>query len=256
MIQQATNPNQSMINCKGCQKEIHSEATTCPTCGISQRSRSYKNKNVAGFLAFLLGGLGVHRFYLGQWWGIFYLLTIWTFIPMLIALIEAVYFWIRDVKKWDRKHNEGKQAGQSEKTNIAVFIIIGVVCAFTGIVFIGILAAIALPAYHDYTLRVQVTQAFTESAPTKTKVVDFYVNNSVLPTSNAELGLENPHVLDSGHGIIVNDDGSFFITLENKDSNINDKNVLMAPYIDSGTVQWDCTGGDLEVKYRPSICRK
>ena len=49
-----------------------------------------KNRYVAALLAFFLGGLGVHKFYLGKWTGIFYLALCWTYIPSIIALVEAI----------------------------------------------------------------------------------------------------------------------------------------------------------------------
>ena len=50
-----------------------------------------KSKIVAGVLALLLGGLGIHKFYLGQSGkGILYLLLCWTYIPGILALIEGI----------------------------------------------------------------------------------------------------------------------------------------------------------------------
>ncbi|MEA2500143.1 MAG: hypothetical protein QOD01_254 [Actinomycetota bacterium] len=52
-----------------------------------------KDRTTAGILAILLGGLGVHKFYLGQTlMGFIYLLFCWTFIPELVALIEGIIF--------------------------------------------------------------------------------------------------------------------------------------------------------------------
>lgn len=51
----------------------------------------YKNKIVAGILAILLGGIGVHKFYLGQAGkGILYLIFCWTYIPAIISFIEGL----------------------------------------------------------------------------------------------------------------------------------------------------------------------
>lgn len=48
---------------------------------------------MAVVLALLLGGIGAHKFYLGRvGWGIIYLLFCWTFIPSLIAFIEAIIY--------------------------------------------------------------------------------------------------------------------------------------------------------------------
>lgn len=51
---------------------------------------SKKNPTTAVVLALLLGGLGAHKFYLGQTgMGILYLLFCWTYIPTIVAFIEA-----------------------------------------------------------------------------------------------------------------------------------------------------------------------
>ena len=50
-----------------------------------------KNKIVAAILALLLGGLGIHKFYLGQnGKGILYLLLCWTYVPSILAFIEGI----------------------------------------------------------------------------------------------------------------------------------------------------------------------
>lgn len=49
-----------------------------------------KNRYTAAALAFFLGGLGAHKFYLGKWTGIFYLIFCWTYVPSIIAFIECI----------------------------------------------------------------------------------------------------------------------------------------------------------------------
>jgi hypothetical protein len=96
-----------MVFCRGCGKEIHETAAACPTCGASQRvAGSGKSKVVAGVLALFLGGLGIHRFYLGQWWGIFYLIFCWTFIPMIVAFVEAIVFFVTDDQSWEAQYGK------------------------------------------------------------------------------------------------------------------------------------------------------
>ena len=65
-----------------------------------------KNKTTAGIFALFFGGLGVHRFYLGQTGkGLLYLLFIWTFIPTIIAMIDGIIFLTQSEEAFDRKYN-------------------------------------------------------------------------------------------------------------------------------------------------------
>ena len=72
--------------------QISEQATNCPKCGhpIKQQGK-LKSKIVFVLLALFVGGLGIHRMYLGNWGlGILYLLFCWTGVPMFIALGEAI----------------------------------------------------------------------------------------------------------------------------------------------------------------------
>ena len=94
-----------MVFCRGCGREIHQSAASCPGCGARQQAaRQGKSKATAGVLALRLGGLGIHRFYLGQWWGIFYLLFVWTFIPSIAAFIEGIVFLCTGDAAWEQKY--------------------------------------------------------------------------------------------------------------------------------------------------------
>lgn len=96
-----------MVFCRGCGKEVHESAPTCPHCGATlapPAQRAAKSKTTAGVLALLLGGIGIHRFYLGQWWGIFYLLFCWTFIPAIAALVEGILFLTASDEEWKAKY--------------------------------------------------------------------------------------------------------------------------------------------------------
>lgn len=62
-----------------------------PPAPPEPRGRSGRNRWVAAGLAAFLGGLGIHRFYLGQSWrGATYFVFCWTFIPALISLFDMV----------------------------------------------------------------------------------------------------------------------------------------------------------------------
>ncbi len=73
---------------------------------MKTNTNDYRSKTVAGLLALFLGGIGIHKFYLGRiGWGIAYILFCWTFIPALVGLIEGLIYFSMDGKDFDFKYN-------------------------------------------------------------------------------------------------------------------------------------------------------
>lgn len=65
-----------------------------------------KSKIVAGLLAIFLGGLGIHKFYLGKiGQGIVYLLFCWTLIPEVIGFIEGIVYLCSNDENFQLKHH-------------------------------------------------------------------------------------------------------------------------------------------------------
>lgn len=94
-----------MAFCRGCGKEIHKEAVACPHCGAPQKTVGTKSKTTAALLAFFLGGLGAHKFYLGRiGQGLLYLIFCWTFIPSIIAFIEFIIYLCKSDEEFARKY--------------------------------------------------------------------------------------------------------------------------------------------------------
>ena len=81
--------------CHACGAAIDPRAFVCPKCGIRQRSTSGggRTRISAALFALLLGGLGAHKFYMGQpGLGVLYLVFCWTFIPAVVSLIEGILY--------------------------------------------------------------------------------------------------------------------------------------------------------------------
>jgi len=65
-----------------------------------------RTKGTAAILAFFLGGLGAHKFYLGQWiWGLIYLFFCWTFVPSIIGFLEGILYLLTSEHAFDMKYN-------------------------------------------------------------------------------------------------------------------------------------------------------
>jgi len=70
-----------------------------------------KTKSTAILLCFFCGGIGIHKFYLGQnVAGILYLLFFWTFIPALIAFVDFFTLIFMSDAEFDAKFNQGKSS--------------------------------------------------------------------------------------------------------------------------------------------------
>lgn len=82
--------------CVTCGAQIHAKAEICPKCGVRQpraTSSGGKSRIMAALFGILLGGLGIHKFYLGSTgWGVVYLLFCWTLIPVVVGLIEGIVY--------------------------------------------------------------------------------------------------------------------------------------------------------------------
>ena len=154
-----------MVFCRGCGKEIHETAVSCPHCGCQQTAvmaGNVKSQRVAAVLAAFVGGIGIHRFYLSRpVSGIFYILFCWTGIPGLIALVETFVYAFMSPENWARKYNNGQV---SAPVHIAIRIL---VLIFPVAFVAGIFAAITIPAYQSYVNRARAARSSVQiEAPT------------------------------------------------------------------------------------------
>jgi TM2 domain len=104
---QTLNANQKY--CHACAAILDARAELCPSCGVRQNEPPAggggKSKTTAGIFALLLGGFGVHKFYLGKpVQGILYILFCWTLIPAVIALIEGIIYLTKSDAEFKAKY--------------------------------------------------------------------------------------------------------------------------------------------------------
>lgn len=123
---------------------------------------------------------------------------------------------------------------------------------------VGILAAIALPAYNDYTLRAKLTEAIATAGPLKTTVAEHYVRAGTCPR-NDDAGFSAP---ESYAGRYVSqatvgefDDGTCGIELgieHTGKANLDGKKIWFE--YDPDDASWTCSS-EIEDRYLPVACR-
>ena len=247
----ATNAHQEReYFCYNCGRGIAAGVAYCPYCHAKQVQLNSKDKTTAGLLAFFLGGFGIHRFYLGQWWGVFYLLFWVTWIPSIVSFFEAFVFWFTSRQTWQQKY------GQVPAASTGFKVAIGVAC-FIGFIFIvGILAAVSLPAYQDYTARSKVHAGLPLVNQTRDKVTAVIQEKEFYPNENVLAGLPDNISNEFVSAITLSEDAQMIVEfriphLEKTRQNI----IIWTPVEEDGDITWSCLGGSMPDKYRVPECR-
>jgi type IV pilus assembly protein PilA len=123
------------------------------------------------------------------------------------------------------------------------------------IAILGILAAIAIPAYQDYTIRAKVSEAINLADGAKSAVAEYYISNNAWPSDNAQAGISN--TITSKYVTSVTVAGNGVINARVNSTSVGTNGTLaLVPTAKSGTIDWDCnTQSTIPSKYLPANCR-
>ncbi|ENS6824143.1 pilin [Neisseria gonorrhoeae] len=102
------------------------------------------------------------------------------------------------------------------------------------IAIVGILAAVALPAYQDYTARAQVSEAILLAEGQKSAVTEYYLNNGIWPENNGDAGVASSPTDIKGKYV---------------------KSVTVAKGVVTADGTDGANGTKIETKHLPSTCR-
>lgn len=132
------------------------------------------------------------------------------------------------------------------------------------VAIIGILAAIAIPAYQDYTIRAQVSEGLAITSAAKVAVTEYWQDRGVFPPSAAAAGLPANATDIAGRyvsqvGLTANT-GVLTVTYSSSSPQaandaIDGDTIILTPVTSAGAVNWECSSTTIDANHRPSSCR-
>jgi type IV pilus assembly protein PilA len=127
------------------------------------------------------------------------------------------------------------------------------------VAIIGILAAIAIPAYQDYTIRAQVSEGINLAAGAKAAVTEFTQDRGNFPTNNLNAGIAQPGDISGKYvGTVTVANGLITVNYANDaHALLTGNNLMLSPFTNAGSVEWTCASTDASIQPRhlPAACR-
>ena len=122
------------------------------------------------------------------------------------------------------------------------------------VAIIGILAAIAVPAYQNYTIRARVTEGLNLASAAQLAVNEYSLTNNQLPALATDTQYTAPAATSNVSSIVMGNSGVITI---NYTANAGNGSIILIPTLQAGAgaLVWSCTGGSLPAGYRPAACR-
>jgi type II secretory pathway pseudopilin PulG len=124
------------------------------------------------------------------------------------------------------------------------------------VAMLGVLAAIAIPAYQDYTQRAGISVAQAAGLVVQRKVADFYIAQDQWPESMTDLGYEADKLAgpEGTYEIGIYQDGTIGVMVGTDASGV-ERYLVLAPEVRDGVVTWTCSGQNVPAARLPKECR-
>jgi len=122
------------------------------------------------------------------------------------------------------------------------------------VAIIGILAAIAIPAYQDYTVRTKISEGLSLAGGAKAAVAETFQSTGSWPTSNAAAGLATAGSISGNNVSQVAVGANGVITITYTGAPIGGSTITLRPTDATGSITWACAS-TIADKYLPAQCR-
>ena len=125
------------------------------------------------------------------------------------------------------------------------------------VAIIGILSAMAIPAYQGYSIRAQISEGFVLSGPVTTAVTTFYEQSGTFPADNAAAALEAPDTYSGQYVESISVNGAVISIQYGNNANleISGWSVILTGTGSESSMIWTCkSDGIIPDNYLPSSC--
>ncbi len=126
------------------------------------------------------------------------------------------------------------------------------------VAIIGILAAIAIPAYQDYTIRAQVSEGLNLASGGKTAIAEYHQDTGNWPPDNSAAGLSSPTSIVGKYTTSLTISGAQIRVVYGNQANNNlvgSGDLVLTATALATSVEWTCTDSTIPDKWLPSVCR-
>lgn len=127
------------------------------------------------------------------------------------------------------------------------------------IAILGILMAIAIPAYQDYTVRAKVAEAMNRAGGLKAAVVDYYNSNNAFPSAMSDMGLVDENNPSEFIRLVHINNDYICVHMRNTGEPSIDNSIhpiRLKPTNSDGSITWECGHGNgVSNKFFADACR-
>jgi len=174
------------------------------------------------------------------------------------------YPWLTKRMATALAFRNGREASHPKRHGFAWFLSIfiphlgsgGIVSLMIAVMIIGILAAIAIPAYQDYVVRASVYAGYNTANEVKVKVTDYYIQRNRWPVTMMDIEYPYETLSDpmGKYEIDIYENGLIGVSV-GTDAAGETKYLVLEPAVENQQITWSCYGSNLPEQHLPTDCR-
>jgi hypothetical protein len=279
----------SMVFCRGCGKEIHETAVTCPSCGAPQNipnsgklssspiikdgTIALWNPLAAALWSIILTPIFGTYIHLLNWKALNEpqkesSAKIWFYVSFFVIIISLFFMggnaglgsliylivWYLVAGLLQKNYLSEKFGSNYIRKSWAKPLLI----AFIIPIIFGIVPAIAIPVYQDYKVRGEILNALISATEAKFAFASYYEEHQQVPGNLADAGFEKESLPSSVKDIsLYNNKQHVAIIITMAIEPIKDKRLLLVPVLDENkNINFECKSPEIPEKYLPKECRQ